>query len=159
MAVLRFGQWTLQQRPGVWRWLVSKVYGVLRLVSEIVTNVTIDPRMKVGEDLHLVHAEGPISIHPDTVIGDRCGIMHNVTIGTNMRPGAPTLGDDVFIGVGACVLGQIRIGSRVHVSANSLVITDIPDDCIAIGVPAKAVPRLAPLAAAEPEPRSEEASG
>ncbi len=148
MAVFRFGQWTLRRRFGPWRWCVSKVYGCLRLCVEIVTNVTIDAHMQVGEDLHLIHAEGPISIHPDTVIGDRCGIMHNVTIGTNMTPGAPAIGDDVFIGVGACVLGDITVGDRVRISANSLVINDVPDDAIVIGVPAKPLPRLAPLASA-----------
>jgi serine O-acetyltransferase len=95
------------------------------------------------------------------VIGDRCGIMHNVTIGTNMTEGVPVIGDDVFIGVGACILGDITIGDRVRISANSLVTTDVPPDSIAIGVPAKILPSLAsmgratqPQSADENEPRA-----
>jgi serine O-acetyltransferase len=149
MVVFRFGRWARCTRFGPWRWFLSKVYGCLRLCAEILTNITIDASMQVGDDLHLIHAEGPISIHPSTIIGDRCGIMHNVTIGTNMRPGAPTIGDDVFIGVGACVLGKITIGNRVRIAANSLVINDVDDDAIVIGVPARPLPRLASLAPAK----------
>ena len=146
MIVYRFGKWSLNVKIFPFSWIISKIYGFLRLISEIITNITIDPKMIVGEGFHLIHAEGPISIHPNVVIGKRCGVMHNVTIGTNMSDsGVPKIGDDVFIGVGACILGNIKIGNRVRISANSLVITDIPDDSIVIGVPAKALPRLQSL--------------
>lgn len=145
LVVYRFGKWTTTIKFPPLRWFMSKIYGFFRLMSEIVTNITIDPKMTIGEGFHLIHAEGPISIHPDVVIGKRCGIMHNVTIGTNMGSGVPQIGDDVFIGVGACVLGNIKIGNRVRISANSLVISDVPDDSIVIGVPAKVLPRLQPL--------------
>ncbi len=116
LLVYRYGAWTLRQKPGPWRWFVSKIYGALRLLSEILTNVTIDAEMQVGEGFHLIHPDGPVSIHGGTVFGKRCGIMHNVTIGTNMTGGAPVIGDDVFIGVGACVLGEITIADRVRIS-------------------------------------------
>ena len=73
----------------------------------------IPPQVTIGQDFHIIHAEGSLSIHPEVVIGDRCGVMHNVTIGTNMTPGALVIGDDVFIGVNSTVLGRIRIGDRV----------------------------------------------
>lgn len=145
MVVFRFGKWSMSIKLRPLRWFISKIYGFLRLISEIVTNITIDPKMSVGEGFHIIHAEGPVSIHPDVIIGKRCGIMHNVTIGTNMGEGVPRIGDDVFIGVGACVLGNIKIGDRVRISANSLVINNIPDDSIVIGVPAKVLPRLQPF--------------
>lgn len=145
MIVFRYGKWSLGLKFVPLRWLSSKVYGFLKIISEILTGITIDRKMIVGEGFHIVHAEGPISLHPDVIIGKRCGIMHNVTIGTNMGPGVPIIGDDVFIGVGACVLGKIKIGDRVRVAANSLVINDIPSDSIVIGVPAKPLPRLKPL--------------
>lgn len=145
LIVFRYGKWVLTFRNSFFKWIFSKFYGFLKLVSEIITCITIDSKMEVGEGFHLIHAEGPISIHPDAIIGKRCGIMHNVTIGTNMGKGVPKIGDDVFIGVGACVLGDIKIGDRARISANSLVISDVPDDTIVIGVPAKALPRLNPL--------------
>jgi serine O-acetyltransferase len=81
-------------------------------------------------------------IHPDVVIGDRCGVMHNVTIGMNMTGGVPRIGDDVFIGVNATVLGSITIGDRVRIGANTAVATNVPSDSVVIGSPAKIYPRL-----------------
>jgi serine O-acetyltransferase len=63
--------------------------------------------------------------------------MHDVTIGESDRRGVPVIGDDVFIGAGAKVLGPIRIGHGARVAANSLVIADVPDGATAIGVPAR----------------------
>jgi serine O-acetyltransferase len=91
---------------------------------------------KIGKELHLIHS-GNIQIHPDTIIGDRCGIQQDVTIGVNVGPGTPVIGNDVFIGAGAKVLGGIKIGDGATIAANSLVISDIPPNSTAIGVPAR----------------------
>jgi serine O-acetyltransferase len=56
-------------------------------------------------------------------------------------PAAPQIGDHVDIGTGAKLLGNIRIGNRVAIGANAVVLTDVPDDCIAVGVPATIKPR------------------
>jgi len=72
------------------------------------------------------------------VIGDRVGIMHDVTIGTNLeRPGTPVIGNDVFIGTGARILGGVKIGDGARIAANSVVLTDVPAGATAIGVPAR----------------------
>ena len=81
------------------------------------------------------------------VIGDRCGVMHNVTIGTNMGSGAPVIGDDVFIGVNSTVLGRIKIGDRVRIGANTAVTTNVPSDSVVFGSPAKIYPSLPIFAA------------
>lgn len=143
LAIYRYGRWASQRpsRPG--RWLANKFYGFLRVFVLNVTKIWIPPNVTIGKEFHIIHGEGTLSIHPDVVIGDRCGIMHNVTIGTNMgRVGAPRLGDDVFIGVNATVLGNIRIGNRVRIGANTAVSTNIPDDHVAVGSPAKIYPSL-----------------
>ena len=69
-------------------------------------------------------------------------IPPQVTIGTNMREGAPVIGDDVFIGVNSTVLGRIRIGDRVRIAANTAVTTNVPSDSIVVGSPARIYPRL-----------------
>ncbi len=145
LCVYRFGRWALERRNPVARRVAGKLYGGLNVVVANATKVWIPPQVMIGEDFHIIHAEGSLSIHPDVVIGDRLGVMHNVTIGTNMGPGAPTIGDDVFIGVNSTVLGPIRIGDRVRIAANTAVTTDVPSDSIVVGSPARIYPRLTPF--------------
>lgn len=154
LAVYRYGRWALHRQSGAGRWIANKVYGVLKIFILNVTKVWIPPQVKIGEDFHIIHAEGSLSIHPDVVIGDRCGVMHNVTIGTNMGPGAPVIGDDVFIGVNSTVLGRIRIGDRVRIGANTAVTTNVPDDSIVVGSPARIFPKLPIFAAAKKADKS-----
>jgi serine O-acetyltransferase len=150
LAAYRLGRWALRRKNPVARWGALKLYGATNLFVANVTKVWIPPQVKIGADFHIIHAEGSLSIHPDTVIGDRVGVMHNVTIGTNMREGAPVIGDDVFIGVNSTVLGPIRIGDRVRIGANTAVSTDVPEDSIAVGSPAKIYGRLTPLSRPAP---------
>lgn len=147
LAIYRYGHWAVSLSSPVLRWLATKPYWVMQLLILSITKVNIPPGTQIGKEFHIIHAEGPIALHPDVVIGDRCGIMHNVTIGTNMGPGAPVIGDDVFIGVNATILGRVRVGNRVRIGANTAVSTNVPDDHIAVGSPAKIYPRL-PLRAA-----------
>ncbi|MEH6648277.1 serine O-acetyltransferase [Sulfitobacter sp.] len=143
LEIYRYGRWASQLTNPVARWIANKIYGVLRVFILNVTKVWIPPQVVIGDDFHIIHAEGMLSIHPDVVIGDRCGIMHNVTIGRNMGDGAPVIGDDVFIGVNSTVLGNIRIGDRVRIGANTAVSTNVPSDSTVIGSPARIYPRLA----------------
>jgi serine O-acetyltransferase len=137
MLTYRFGRWSLALpfRPA--RWAAGKVYGALYLLTEILTGVHMPREVTIGRRFHIVHADGPVSIHPATVIGDDVGIMHNVTIGMNMGMGVPRIGNRVFIGVGAAVLGDVTVGDGARIAANSLVIADVPPDSVAMGVPAR----------------------
>lgn len=144
-GVYHFGTWASELQPGLPRAALSKLFGALQLGVEVVTGCTIHREAKIGDGLHLVHGWN-IRIHPGVVIGERCGIMHDVTIGTNMeRDGVATIGDDVFIGAGAKILGDLTIGDRAVIGANSLVIADVPAGATAIGVPAR-VMRVIPRA-------------
>lgn len=146
----RLGRWAIHRRNPLLRWAASKAYGVLNLFVANITKIWIPPAVKIGADFHIVHGEGSLSIHPHTVIGDRLGVMHNVTIGTNMRPGAPVIGNDVFIGVNSTILGPIKIGDRVRIAANTAVTTNVPSDSIVVGSPAKIYKRLTPFAMSQP---------
>lgn len=145
LGLYRYGRWARERRSPVVRWTASKFYGFLNIFVANITKVWIPPQVTLGDDFHIIHAEGSLSIHPDVVIGDRVGVMHNVTLGTNMVAGAPVIGDDVFIGVNSTVLGPIRIGDRVRIAANTAVTTNVPADSIAVGSPAKIYRRLTPF--------------
>ena len=147
LAIYRWGHWALTIRNPLGRWLANKVYGFFKVFVLNVTKIWIPPQVRIGDDFHIIHAEGSLSIHPQAVIGHRCGVMHNVTIGTNMRGRAPIIGDDVFIGVNSTVLGPITIGDRVRIGANTAVSTNVPSDSVVIGSPAKIYPSLPIFAA------------
>lgn len=136
IVVYRFGNWS-NGLAGPAGWLTSKAYGLMFLGVELASGIVLNREARIGEDFHIVHS-GNIKIHPETVIGDRVGIMQDVTLGTNMeRDGAPIIGNDVFIGAGAKVLGAVRIGNGARIAANSLVLTDVPEGASAVGVPAR----------------------
>lgn len=108
--------------------------------SEIVLGVTISPGTEIGPGLYIGHSR-LIIIHHDVKIGAGLSIAHGVTIGTKGlgAQGAPVLGDNVFIGAGAKILGNIRIGNHVKVGANAVVLEDVPDGATVVGIPAKVV--------------------
>lgn len=137
LVVYRYGVWSMERRSAAARLLTSKLYGLLMLVVEITSGIVLHREIQIGADFHLVHA-GNIKLHPEVIVGDRVGIMQDVTLGTTPeREGAPVLGNDVFIGAGAKLLGPITIGDGARVAANSLVISDVPAGATAVGVPAR----------------------
>lgn len=84
-----------------------------------------------------------VVIHKKCVIGKRCHISQNVTIGgTGGFPDVPVLSDNVEIGAGANIIGPVHIGNNVIIGAGAVVITDIPDNSVAVGVPAKVVKKV-----------------
>ena len=100
-----------------------------------------------GPGFVLIHSNGVV-INTAVRGGRDVMIEHQVTIGAE-RGLSPVLGDDVFIGAGAKVLGAIRVGSRVRIGANAVVVKDVPDDTTAVGVPAtykarRVAPHIAP---------------
>jgi serine O-acetyltransferase len=133
----RFGVWALKIRFSGFRWVASKIYGLNLFLILITSGIELNRETKIGKDLHLIHS-GNIKIHPNTVIGDRCGIQQDVHIGVNMdNVGVPVIGNDVYIGDGAKLFGPITIGDGARIASNSLVIHDVPPGATAIGVPAR----------------------
>jgi len=133
----RFGVWAQTIKIVPLRWIASKLYGFNSFIILITSGIILHRETKIGKDLHIIHS-GNIKIHPNTIIGDRCGIQQDVNIGINMdKEGVPIIGNDVYIGAGAKIFGPIKVGDRARIAANSLVITDVPPDTTAIGVPAR----------------------
>ena len=86
-----------------------------------------------------------VVIHKKCVIGKNCHISQNVTFGgRGGHEGVPIVGDDCTFGAGAAILGGIHIGNNVQVGANAVVITDLPDNSVAVGVPAKVIKIIQP---------------
>jgi serine O-acetyltransferase len=110
----------------------------------MVTGSDIDPNATIGRGLSLPHPTGVV-VHRDAVIGDNCMIMQQVTIGQLAESFAPRIGNGVYIGAGAKVLGGVVIGDRARIGANAVVLCDVPADHVAVGVPA----RISPQAVAE----------
>jgi serine O-acetyltransferase len=116
--------------------MLSRKLAVLRhRFWSAVTGADIPINSNLGGGLLLLHPNG-IVIHPETRIGPNCLIFQQVTIGTRGSNGVPVIGARVEIGAGAKILGPVSIGNNVVVGANAVVITDVPDNCMAIGVPA-----------------------
>ncbi len=101
----------------------------------------IPTQTKIGPGLYIGHF-GTIIINENVVIGNNCNIAPNVTLGETNRgilKGSPTLGNRVWIGTGAVVVGKITIGSNVLIAPNSFVNVDVPDNSLVMGNPAKIV--------------------
>ena len=142
MFVYRFGRWRYSVNPRFLRLPLSFAYRFLKLLSQILTGIDLPCEVTLGKRFCIEHFGG-IIISGDAVFGDDCIIRNGVTVGlrrTGTR-GAPVFGDRVDIGAGAVILGQIHIGNDVSIGANAVVLQDVPDDSIAVGVPAQIRPK------------------
>ena len=149
MAVYRFGRWRYTIKPRILRIPFSFLYKVLKPVSEILTGIELPCEATVGRRFRIDHFGG-IIISGDAIFGDDCILRNGVTVGLRStgERGSPIIGNRVDIGAGAKILGNIRIGDDVAIGANAVVITDVPSHSIAVGIPARILPRKSHLAQA-----------
>ncbi|WP_228430841.1 serine O-acetyltransferase [Baekduia soli] len=154
MAVFRLGQQltAADRRPIglyiVWR-ILDRVYLRWIVGSELPREVVCGP----GLLLH--HAGRGIVLHPHTVLGEDVNMYHGVTIGQRGPGRPPIIGDRVYLGVGATVIGPITVGDDAKIGAGAVVVTDVPAGATMVGVPAVQVSLRAPVvtvAAAGPQP-------
>ncbi len=111
--------------------------------TKMITGIEIHPGATIGKDLFIDHGSGVV-IGETAIIGDGCTIYQGVTLGgTGKDVGKrhPTLGNNVMVGAGAKVLGPVNIGNNTKIAAGAVVLTDIPDNCTAVGIPARIVKR------------------
>lgn len=142
LVVYRFGRWRYGVRPLLLRKLCSLVYKILFKLSQILTGIELPCEVQIGRNFVIDHFGG-IVISGYTRIGDNCRIRTGVVIGLQRieEPCAPVIGNNVDVGVGAKILGPISIGNNVVIGANAVVISDVPDNSIAVGIPAVIKPR------------------
>jgi len=137
MVIYRFGQWRYTVKPSLLRKVLSLVYKIAYKFIQIITGIELPCEAEVGDNFIIDHFGG-IVISGYAKFGDNCRIRNGVVVGLKNinNPTAPQIGNDVDIGAGAKILGGITIGNRVTIGANAVVLQDIPDDSIAVGIPA-----------------------
>jgi serine O-acetyltransferase len=132
MIVYRLMQWARKRRLTPLEFLFNKI-------NTVFCNCIIGRGAEFGAELVFIHSTG-IVINGSVVGGTGVMIEHQVTIGSHDRKN-PRLGDRVFIGAGAKIIGPVSIGDRARVGANAVVVHDVPPDSTVVGVPAKVVRR------------------
>jgi serine O-acetyltransferase len=148
-------------RQGLWalaeyrfsRWVRTRVHlplikQVLKLfchvwhkLIEITTGIDLPHQADIGKGLYIGHFGG-IIINPSVKIGEYCNLSQDITLGIAGRGekrGSPTIGARVYIGSGARLIGPITIGNDVAIGANAVVTKDLPNNAVAVGVPAKII--------------------
>lgn len=119
------------------RFRLAPLAMVFNKLNVIFGQCIIGRRAEFGPGFVLIHSHGVV-INSSVKGGRDIKLEHAVTIGAE-RNESPSLGDDIFIGAGAKIVGGVRIGSRVKVGANAVVVDDVPDGVTVAGVPARVV--------------------
>jgi serine O-acetyltransferase len=142
LLVYRFGRWRYTVRPILLRKMLSLLYKVLYKLVQIVTGIELPCEVPIGSNFRIDHFGG-IVISGYAEFGNNCRIRNGVVVGLKNpeNPCAPKIGNDVDIGAGAKLLGPIVIGNNVSIGANAVVTRSIPDNSIAVGVPAIIKPK------------------
>ena len=141
--------------PGVWALVYYRIANALyrknfkRLArfisafSQLLTNIDIHPGATIGENVFIDHGIGVV-IGETAIVKDNVTIYQGVTLGgVSLNPGKrhPTIEEDVIIGAGAKILGNITIGKGSKIGANSVVIKDVPPYSTVVGIPGKVIKR------------------
>ena len=109
--------------------------------QQIRFGIGISYKTQIGPGLYIGH-QGGIVINEQVVIGKNCNLSQQVTIGVSRRgerAGVPTIGDNVYIGPGAKIFGQIQVGNDAAIGANCVVTRDVPDNGVVVGIPGKVI--------------------
>ena len=103
--------------------------------------ISISYKTKIGSGFYIGHFGG-IIVNSNVVIGKNCNISHLVTLGIanrGTRKGVPEIGDNVYIGPGAKIIGNIKIGNNAAIGANCVVTKDVPENGVVVGVPGRVI--------------------
>lgn len=132
MIWYRLMQWSHRRRLWPLAMLFNKV-------NTTFCNCVIGRGAEFGERFVLVHATGVV-LNGTVRGGAGVKLEHQVTIGAERRQ-SPVLGDNVFVGAGAKIIGSVRVGGGAKVGANAVVVHDVPDGCTVVGIPARIIRR------------------
>jgi serine O-acetyltransferase len=125
-------------------WLKYSIYPIVLFMLQRYKykfGIQIPISVDIGSGFYIGHFSG-IFIYPDCKIGKNCNLSQGVTLGNANRgknKGYPTIGDNVYIGPGAKLVGNVKVGNYVAIGANCVVTKDIPDNAVVVGIPAKII--------------------
>ncbi|HTZ23877.1 MAG TPA: DapH/DapD/GlmU-related protein [Streptosporangiaceae bacterium] len=132
VAVFRLGQYAIT-KPAPMR----VAWSILDLVyTRLLIGAELPPQVRCGPRLTLLHAGRGVILHPGVRLGADVRIYHRVTIGIRGAPPPPVLGDRVYVGTGAAILGPVTVGDDARIGAGAVVTKDVPPGFTARGVPA-----------------------
>lgn len=140
LTIYRTQCWLEHAEPRL-LWLVPRL--AMKIVKKLFTSVThinLNHTASIGPGMLIPHV-GPIQVVPGATIGADCAIHQVCTVGAGSAPGLPVIGDHVMLGAHTCVLGPVHVGDNVSIGSGAVVVTDIPSDSTAVGVPARAIAR------------------
>ncbi|HAX95805.1 MAG TPA: serine acetyltransferase [Prolixibacteraceae bacterium] len=129
----------IRQKP-ILRMLFPLLWLILHH-HEIKYGISISYKTQIGSGFYIGHFGGIIVNH-NAVIGKNCNISHQVTLGVanrGVRKGYPVIGDNVYIGPGAKIIGNVNIGNNAAIGANCVVTKDVPENGVVVGVPGKVI--------------------
>jgi serine O-acetyltransferase len=142
VAVHRFGNWRMGVRFKPFRAPMTFAYRLLYGVVEVMYGISLPYPTRLGRRVRIWHHSGIIlNAHS---IGDDVHLRQNTTLGLvapERQMEIPTIGDRVDVGCGACILGAVTVGDDCKIGANAVVTEDVPAGSIAMGIPARIVPR------------------
>ena len=127
----------------LYKWHIPLVPRIISYITRIFTGIEIHPGADIGRRFFIDHGEGVV-IGETAVIGDDVLVYQQVTLGgTGKEHGKrhPTVGNNVVIGAGAKVLGNIEIGNNVRIGAGSVVIDNVPENSTVVGIPGRIIHR------------------
>jgi serine O-acetyltransferase len=141
LAAYRFARWVKTHRLPVVGRILWAFYRLWEARIAAITGITLDPNAKIGPGLYVAHFGGTF-VGPGVVIGSNCSITQLSFIGAagpEGERGAPVIGDRVYVAAAARVLGGVHVGSGAVVGAGAVVLTDVPENGVAVGNPATVV--------------------
>jgi serine O-acetyltransferase len=123
---------------GLWKRGFKRLALLAKYLNVILFRAYIDSSAHIGVRLDLPHGGFGVVVGHDVTIGDDAIIFHNVTIG-HAKPGPVIIGDRLYAGTGAKILGPLRIGNDVTIGANAVVTFDVPDGATVVSQKARTV--------------------
>ncbi len=138
----RIGHWLWALRRNPLAWLPLVCYLVFYPLVRMYSGLELWPFTSVGPGFQVLHF-GPTVIHPAAVIGSNVTMLHGVTLGVAIigisNIGAPRIGNNVAIGTGASIIGDITIGDNATIGAHAVVTSSVPEHTTVTGIPARPV--------------------
>jgi serine O-acetyltransferase len=138
-----------RDRTGPWHTLMRRIARVRHTFWSVITQSDVDLQATLGKGLMLPHPNGVV-IHGEARIGDDCMIMQQVTVGMIDEGEVPVIGNRVYIGAGAKIIGKLTVGDGARIGANAVVVNDVPTNATAVGIPARLIRRAAAKPAKSP---------